>query len=211
MVSLDAKTGLLDLEGYGISAAIGIQRVGGKDHFYRQLLGDFLAEYGEGEQRLLEAQKRGDWALVKEITHSLQGIAGNLGALELEAMAKDTSEALKTFRYGSLDLEPVLVQLRLVLAGISSLGYSQPNRSEGKQSKQNFDKKYLAGEIDELVRMLQQGDSAAQKTIVRCLDLLAGQATPKQLQRLLQQVDGYEFDLALVTMKEITGRPLDAL
>ena len=211
IISQSVPGDLLRLGVYGIDAVIGMQRVGGDGHFYRHLLGEFLTDYGQGEQRFVNAQQRGDQVLLNQLNHTLQGVAGNLGALELEVMAERACEEGKVLSSGSLDLQHLLAELRLVLAGINTLDHSQPNQAEGNQQARDYSEEHRKAEVDELVRMLQQGDSGAQKMIVSCLKLLAGQATPGQLQRLQQQVDGYEFDLALVTIEEITEMRLDVL
>ncbi|MBL4621325.1 MAG: response regulator, partial [Immundisolibacteraceae bacterium] len=191
---------LIALDIYGIDAAVGLQRVGGNELFYRQLLQGFLTDHGEDEQHLLQAHKKGDLTLLNRVIHTMQGLAGNLGALELEVLAERACDDSANKAIEQLDFDQLTVELRLVLAGIGRLNHFGSGQSDTYQHELNFS---TADAIEELAGLLQQGDSGAVKKLDGCIQVLGGRATPDQLLRLQLQVNGYEFDQALLTLEQI--------
>jgi polar amino acid transport system substrate-binding protein len=78
----------------GIDLADGLSRVGGNGNLYRRLLTDFSKEYGDATGKLKEALAKGDQELAVRLAHSVKGVAGNLGARELQAAGADLEAAI---------------------------------------------------------------------------------------------------------------------
>jgi len=66
----------------------GIQQVGGDVETYKELLGDFIDGLPERLQGMQHYFARMDWASLSRAAHNLNGIAANLGALQLSEYAR---------------------------------------------------------------------------------------------------------------------------
>lgn len=66
----------------------GIQQVGGDLETYKELLGDFIEGLPERLQVIQHSFARMDWVELSRAAHNLNGIAANLGALQLSEYAR---------------------------------------------------------------------------------------------------------------------------
>lgn len=67
----------------------GIEQVGGDVATYKELLRDFIHELPERLQAMQKSFARTDWTGLSRIAHNLNGVAANLGALQLSEYAKE--------------------------------------------------------------------------------------------------------------------------
>jgi PAS domain S-box-containing protein len=112
----------------GINVDDGLERLGGDKVFYWSLLRRFAHEYQQVAQRLQTLVNNGDLAGARLMAHTLRGVAGNLGIMELAATAAELERGLvrdepAVIRDRMADLESRLVQ---VLAGVAVLEQSLP-------------------------------------------------------------------------------------
>jgi len=77
---------------------------GGDDEFIRSLIDLFLAETPRRLAEMCAAQKRGDWHVVMNIAHTVQGAAANLGARALEKRCERIGALVQAGRLADLDL-----------------------------------------------------------------------------------------------------------
>jgi PAS domain S-box-containing protein len=71
----------------GLDIHDGILRLAGNRDLYLKLLRQFVEQEAQTPARILEALDTGDHALAERLAHSMKGVAGNLGARELQAAA----------------------------------------------------------------------------------------------------------------------------
>jgi HPt (histidine-containing phosphotransfer) domain-containing protein len=79
----------------GIAVEAGLARVGGNRRLYRELLVKFSREYADAAERvraLLEAEDRD---AAERLAHTVKGVAGNIGAEDLEAAGGELEAAIK--------------------------------------------------------------------------------------------------------------------
>jgi PAS domain S-box-containing protein len=107
----------------GIRTEKGLERLGGDQVFYRSLLQQFVHDNRLVAEQLANLLNSGDLVGARFAAHTLKGVAGNLGIVELAAVAAVLESALKredlaTASSGLADLQ---FQLALVLAGLADL------------------------------------------------------------------------------------------
>jgi len=85
----------LPLDVPGLDTALGLRRCMGKVAFYREMLGQFVREQASVAQRIGQALEGGDWALAHRLAHTLKGVAGNLGATQVQALADALDQHLR--------------------------------------------------------------------------------------------------------------------
>ncbi len=106
----------------GLDASTGLARVGGNEKLYRKLLGQFVDGQGSAVAEISSALKAGDEALAERLAHTLKGVAGNLGAGDVQAAAAALENAIRgRSKAGVIDaakqqvrvaLEPLILLLR---------------------------------------------------------------------------------------------------
>lgn len=80
----------------GVNLEQGLRRIGGNRQLLMKLLREFVADYQQAEQTIDEAIDALDFPLASRWLHTIQGIAGNIGAGRLQEMAEQLSQSLKT-------------------------------------------------------------------------------------------------------------------
>jgi HPt (histidine-containing phosphotransfer) domain-containing protein len=78
----------------GIDLQRGIKQVGGNPDFYLKLLAKFVTNHGECVQQLNEMLERSELDDARRSAHTIKGVAGNIGAYELQQRATELEATL---------------------------------------------------------------------------------------------------------------------
>jgi CheY-like chemotaxis protein/HPt (histidine-containing phosphotransfer) domain-containing protein len=78
----------------GIDLQRGIKQVGGNPDFYLKLLAKFVTNHGECIQQLNEMLERSELDDARRSAHTIKGVAGNIGAYELQQRATELEATL---------------------------------------------------------------------------------------------------------------------
>jgi two-component system, sensor histidine kinase and response regulator len=79
----------------GLDARDGLSRVGGNRALYRKLLRQFIDRHGGAIVETGDALAAGDVARAERTVHSLKGVAGNIGAIRVQATAARLERRLR--------------------------------------------------------------------------------------------------------------------
>ncbi|MEX0693098.1 MAG: PAS-domain containing protein, partial [Rhodospirillales bacterium] len=91
----------------GINFAEARQRLGLDDAFFLKLLGDFNAKYADFESTMTGYLAAGDTESASRLVHTLSGLAGTIGAENLQQTARDVEKAINTNGIDGLDTTAV--------------------------------------------------------------------------------------------------------
>jgi len=186
----------------GLDAAAGLRRVFGKAELYRRLLARFLRDHAQDPARIAAALQAQDLAQAALVSHSLKGVAGNLGALRVERSA-----ALLEGQLGTDAAEPSGALQSLTVA-VSALVRELSPRLEMPAPESvvpTLDLRALAALGHDLARLMRDGDpaaqdlSAAQEALLRQAMGPAGEAFMDSLRR-------FDFDEALTHLQDVLQR-----
>ncbi len=86
-----------------IDTKSGLYRVGGNRQLYRKLLVKFYTEYADATPHIKKAQESYDLELAIRLAHSLKGVAGNIGAKQVQVAAGVVEIAMKNSKFGDLN------------------------------------------------------------------------------------------------------------
>ncbi len=190
----------------GIDLDRALLRTGNNRKLLRKLLFQFHADHHHAPVTMQRLLAEGDLPALKRHAHTLSGVTGNLGAVRLQAAARAIEQAVVQGepadrigglieQFGAL-LEPLMEQLRLLQ---QENGGTLPLPSQATLAD-------LARQLRELRGLLQSGDSAsipaAEAVASRLREL--GMAQPAE--QLATQVNDFDFDDALETIREISDR-----
>ncbi|MDF2180856.1 response regulator [Neptuniibacter sp. CAU 1671] len=108
-----------DLPGIDIEA--GLATAMQNEVFFRRMLIKFQHNYDEFEQHFRQAQRSGDHETLIRLAHTLKGVAGSLGMMELFQVSSALNEVCQKEEDPDLCLGATLQELNRVLDGLKSL------------------------------------------------------------------------------------------
>ena len=120
----------------GLDTKGGLARVGGNRKLYLKLLREFIDEQGQAVDRIADALAQNSTGLAERLAHTLKGVAGSLGATQVQSAAGALEKLIRD-RAGSelVDsakqqvgavLSPLVMGLRTVLNTTAAETPSQP-------------------------------------------------------------------------------------
>jgi two-component system, sensor histidine kinase and response regulator len=189
----------------GIDVPLGLKRVAGNRKLYAKLLRDFHKDYRAAVRNIQEAidGRRDEEAL--RLSHTLKGVAGNLGAMELYAAAEEVEAALKTSdkEKASACLPGVERRLATVISGLAGLAQTAGAVSaDGPAGGVN--RELLGPAMTVLADLLRKDDSEAEVAFEKVTALCHGQ-WGVSTQRLSNALDMFDFGAALTALEDLAG------
>ena len=91
----------------GLDAQRGLAVSCGNENLYRTILRRFVESHAQAAAQIHEAISIGEIATAERIAHTLKGVAGNIGATEVQSLAGAVEEALRNYE------PPAVVQRKL--------------------------------------------------------------------------------------------------
>ena len=80
----------------GIDVEDGLKRVGGKMRSYLDLLQRFVTGHGNADEEIRGVLKNNDTETAGRLVHTVKGVSGNIGAVELHKASKSLETAIRT-------------------------------------------------------------------------------------------------------------------
>jgi CheY-like chemotaxis protein len=138
----------------GLDTKDGLARVAGNRKLYLKLLRLFVERQGGAGEQVASALANGDIILAERLSHTLNGVAGNIGATEvrcaaglLEKLIRDRADAAEvdSARHKvAAALEPLIAQLQVALSAVASEPPSQavatPDPAQCRQAAADLSK-----------------------------------------------------------------------
>ncbi len=188
----------------GIDIEDGLKRVGGNRGLFRKLLIEFSLRNKNMVEEIKSVLKSKDRKKATRLAHTLRGLAGNLGARELQAAAADIEAAI-TAESPQLNniFERVSAILKHVISGIASLEEGKPeDRVIDDGSIEAVDISTVVPFLDALSALLKKSDMQSEKLFEKIKDDLHKMQPDKT-----RQIEKHLFDLnfkdALKELKDI--------
>jgi two-component system sensor histidine kinase/response regulator len=179
----------------GVDLDSGLRRVLGKVELYRRLLQRFAASQADFPARLRAALAASAQEEAEREAHSLKGLAGNLGALDLATRAAALENAIKEERHdaiGSL-LDELQASLQPLLEAIASLPGAAPVAVDVAQ---------LQPLCAQLLGLFAEDDPRAGKVFDGQAELLRS-AFNEEYAPLAAAVHGFAFEEAQALLRRV--------
>jgi PAS domain S-box-containing protein len=189
----------------GVDLAGGLKRVAGNKRLYRDLLAQFATKQNDAASQISAAIETGDRKLAERITHTVKGVAGNIGLGPVFTAAEKLERAI---RERDAVVPALLEEFTLVLGGqvqairqaICDVTPDQP--AEGKRSA-GFDARAASAAIARLRALLESSDGDAAEAFLALEDVLAGICDKPRLSALSAAISEFDFDGARKKLDEI--------
>jgi CheY-like chemotaxis protein len=181
----------------GINVTAGLATCQGNRKLYRKLLIKFHDNEVGFVEQFREAQASADPEAATRYAHTLKGVAGNIGAKEVQNTAKALELACKENKDAE-EIEPLLENVASALSPVLT-GLATLEQAETKQPVQveALDPEKLKSLLDRLRVLLEDDDTDATEVVEELEELPGIEAHAGALKRLSNAIDEYDFDEAL--------------
>jgi len=203
--AVDATAQLLPTEGLpplpGIDVTAGLATTMNNHKLYTRMLIKFRDSQGRFGELFDAARQDSDPAAAERAAHTLKGTAGNIGARAVQAAAGELEHAC----HAGADettiealLAKVLTELVPVISGLKQVGAKETSAGNAEQGLAT---KELRAALDRLAALLEDNDAAAGDLLGDLLERMAGTPEAGVLKAVADAVNEYDFDAALVKLK----------
>jgi PAS domain S-box-containing protein len=198
------KSALLPESLPGLDVYSGLVRVGGNTTLYRKL----IIELGQAQEaRMAELKKdldAGELDQARRKAHGLKGIAGNLGATTVFALAGKLEQACT--RNSSADVALILPMLeeRMAELSVSAAILTEGERSEEEIGASELDAGTALKLTKKLDILVQEHNLAARKISELLCKLVAGTELMPQAVALTDSISQVDFHTAKQLLEELT-------
>lgn len=197
----------------GLDTVTGLHRCLGKPDFYRSLLQQFVDRQAHIGYQIEQALGAAQWERARRLTHTLKGVAGTLGALQLQVMAEAMEQAIVASQTGAADPASLLPQVRaldeclllliqqltVALGPVRSLAARSANEADAEDAEDAH--VALADIARDLSQLFAQGEFGAVALLNRHSRRLR-QAMGPDFERLERAVQEFDFGRALTILGE---------
>jgi two-component system sensor histidine kinase/response regulator len=180
-----------------------LARLGGNRPMFNRLLSRFRENQGDLVARLDAERRQGDRSAMLLRAHTLRGLAGNLGAGRLSALAGALEEQLKAGE----PLDGAAIASRLAGLGESLpavLALAELTEDLPAASGPAPDPQIQRQSLSDLRRLLDNDDALAVNQFAAISTWLRQEFDPALVDLLGRQVGLYEFDEAIKTLQQLT-------
>ncbi|MEY5099172.1 MAG: hypothetical protein RJA36_1891 [Pseudomonadota bacterium] len=193
----------------GLDTRVGLQHCMGKEELYLRLLRQFVEQQSTTSVELQLALEAADWARAQRMAHSLKGVAGTLGALQLQSLSESLELALRGLDPAAPELEQLRAGQQAVAAALQALlaalvqalpSLSQQENGTGQAAPAAHAATDWRAAGQTLLKLLEQADSAAQQWLaVHDAELRAGLG--ESYAGFESAVQGFDFDAAATLLR----------
>ncbi|MBF0214325.1 MAG: PAS domain S-box protein, partial [Magnetococcales bacterium] len=191
----------------GIDTREAMVRMGEDGAMMRRLARQFVLLHRESGNKLAELFQRRDREQARSLLHGLKGVAGNLAAMELAALAARLEKQVANEAWS--DCQAQLDTLRAVLERlfreIEALESPHPTADKSRTGSRNPGEPFPAEAMKQLRHLLADGDLQAREQFAGLRESLRGWLTPEQLSRLDQHLELLQFDEAETLLAALRG------
>ena len=182
----------------GIDTADGLRRVGGNAKLYLSLLGQFLESQADAAARIKETLEKGEKSVAERFAHTVKGVAGNIGAKGMQAVAGDLEKAIRS-GMAPAQIESLretfareLAHLAGALAAVVGKG-----EAESVAPPAPVDPAQIKPAVDRMSQLLGDSDAAAIEFLQKEEYIFRSLFNPDEYRRFSKLVSSYAFDEAL--------------
>jgi signal transduction histidine kinase/CheY-like chemotaxis protein/HPt (histidine-containing phosphotransfer) domain-containing protein len=181
----------------GLNVALGLKHVLGRPALYLSMLNKFVAGQKNAPAQINEALNAGDWNTAERFAHTLKGVAGNIGASQLQAKAGQLEAAIKQ-QHARESIDEHVVLVRALLSAL--IDQLEAKLSVHEITAVTVDPRQLREVCVNLAKLLDDDNAEAGDMLDEHADLLKT-AFGKAYHPIESSIRNYDFEPALEQLK----------
>lgn len=187
----------------GIDTKMGLERVAGNQKLYRKILKTFFKNQAHSTEEIKKALEENDIELAKRVAHTIKGVAGNIGAIHLQAAARDLESGIQQ---NGKDVDLILIestctQLDLVVRSIGDLKEEMASPMGSVQPSSDISD--IRELVQQLTEYLEDDDTEAAEVIEKLRIQLKGSEVEEKLILIEEAIADYDFEVALSELRQM--------
>ncbi len=204
-VNTEPKPSLPDLP--GIDTKSGLARVAGNTTLYVELLNRFVDGQSNTPTDIELALNTHEHVLAQRLAHTIKGVAGNIGAGELQNAAAQLETEIKA---GKIEAAKMLLpafaeELHKVLEALTAVAPQTSQAKEDVPASEQIDPATLQPILSRLYAFLTDDDSEAVDYFDEVWESLSATCDPSTLFQLKNAINQFDFETAAEILQQIAG------
>jgi signal transduction histidine kinase/CheY-like chemotaxis protein/tetratricopeptide (TPR) repeat protein len=192
----------------GLDMQAGLRRTMGNPARFMAMLRGFIHDQGDAIRNIAVALESGNIAQAELLTHTLKGLAANIGANALRDTAEELERALRAGSDSAAkwpELQSVLAKgLATQIAAIRTAIPDEERSAEAKTDLAPVDYGQLRSVVSDLSALLRDDDPLAGRLFTEHAALLH-RALPNYFDKLKATIANFDLDEAFALMQEATA------
>lgn len=181
----------------GLDQQAGLKRVAGKRELYLHLLRQFVAEEADAAARLSAALAIGDYVQAERTVHTLKGVSGNVGCVQLQDAATAVERDLRS--RGAVRLAPLEDALEQVMTALRACLEAE-DRLSGAVAP-NADAPAGPALLRRLAALLAASDGDALELFLQQAPILRTLLAPNEFADFEKALNQFDFVSALTLLR----------
>jgi len=177
----------------GLDTATSLDRLQGNKQLYLKLLSKFSNHYQDFNLQLDSALGQPDKEPAVRLANTIKGLAGNIGATTLEAIAATAESELHNDQCSVETLDSLRAEVKNLLQKLSTIG----DDSSPRQPAPTFNKTEAAQLLQQLNGMLEEYDAAVGDFLEHNRASLSTPELSTQLTSLEKAIADYDYEQAM--------------
>ena len=186
----------------GIDVVDGLKHVAGHRTLYRNLLLRFRQSQARAAQDIRDALAASDHGRAERIAHTVRGLAGSLGAKELQTAATSLEASFRRAHPAPFDPDLVVFETALDRV-VSSIATFAEAESKEPASAPMRDLTAIVPKLAQLESLLKSDDFDARNVLEELLPHFQRSRHAGLFEALIRKVTSYDFDAALAEFEVI--------
>ncbi len=193
----------------GIDLKLGLGRVNHKESLFLKILTKFYNGYGQVTEEICAALDEDDHELAQRLAHTVKGVAGNIGAEELQGVAAVLEGAIKEWNpeavTGALqEFQPALEVVRTSLQPIVAAADKTAPAQTGAAVGETGDPQKLKELLEQLQPLVAKRKPKPSKAVIEKIESTTWPADyQEKLTELSRLVGKYKFKEGLIVLEAL--------
>ena len=183
----------------GINLQEGLQRIGGNQELFRQVVIEFFTDHTGDPQLITDALDRKEKEAARRLVHTIKGVSGNVSATALHEVSIQLEKAIiadDEMQARSL-LQTLTDEMKTLAETVEILKACQRKPRVQERGTGEIDLNLIGPLFNHFAVLLRESDLEAEECLEQIRDHLSGSPYQDQLDQMHNHLEKFEFQTAL--------------
>ena len=187
----------------GMDTTEGLSRLGGNAKLYRDLVFRFAKDQRGAADSIDAAIELNDLETAERLSHTLKGVAGNLGAKVIQSIAARVEKSLnsKDVSAAQSDLPELASEVGKLVNQIDAFQAQSDQEPSSEEGARDIDA--ILPMLERMRSLLAADDGEAEDLFFECRAALNSVIERSTLNQLADQIENFDFEAALETLESV--------